>query len=49
MGEDRDLVYSDKDLVQFLSEMGICSTDTLLVYLKLSALAIFPVKEHGVF
>lgn len=28
MGEDRDLVYSDKDLVQFLSEMGICSTDT---------------------
>lgn len=49
MGEDRDLVYSDKDLVQFLSEMGICSTDTLLVNLKLSALGIFPGKEQALF
>ncbi|MCF1783281.1 hypothetical protein LZD76_02155 [Lactobacillus mulieris] len=49
MEEDRELIYSDTDLAQSLKEMGISSTDTLLVNLRMSALGIFPGKQQSLF
>ncbi|EFH29289.1 MAG: AAC(3) family N-acetyltransferase [Lactobacillus mulieris] len=49
MEEDRELIYSDTDLAQSLREMGISSTDTLLVNLRMSALGIFPGKQQSLF